>query len=193
MLGEKQFFKGVDGFATTKGKRVYVSSALAKAIEWPWAKGAAVLDLVDEPVVEVFDYNGRPLNGLSHFSTEFKLIFADTIVPPQPTIPVVALPHTMTFPQSLPATLPFTDLESLRRLWRHAITRPDGPFSLALYGVIESGKWKPNGRAKSWFSEPIEIDGLLVQSVKTSWIFLETDIYIQELRPGATIRIGRIN
>lgn len=193
MIGEKQYFKGTGGFATTKGKRVFVSEPLATHIGWPWSKTEAVLDLTPEPVVEVFDYNGRPLNGLSHFSTEFGLIFADTVEAP-PQIPQAPTPEVATlFAGPFPASFEFTTVEDLRRIWRHGLRRPDGPFRLTLHGTIKAGKWKPNGRAKAWFLEPIEIDGLTIQSVKSAWIFLEGDFFVQELQPGATIVLQRFS
>ena len=193
-MREKQLFQGVGGFATTKGKRVFVSSELARAIGWPWSESEVVRDLVDEGVVEVFDYNGRPLNGLSHLSMEFGLIFSDTLEVPATPGPLLSEAETQIVDPiailsvgPFPKHVPFTSIEALRRLWRLSLSHPAGPFSLAMSGVVTSGKWKPNGRAKAWIAEPIEFDLVRISCVKTSWIFLEGDFFAQILQPGAII------
>jgi hypothetical protein len=196
MSNQKSFFIDTPGFAIALGPRVYITEPLARSIGWPWAKPTVNPAVAPDPVVEVFDFNGRPIGGLSRFANEFELQAKDVPSLDLPFSQVVA--HEVVDPALLfetaasrPSTVTFrfTTVEALRRTWRQSLTRPDGPFSLTLSGVVSSGKWKPNGRAKAWFTEPIEVDNLKILSVKTNWIFLESDLFVSALEPGAIVTV----
>lgn len=190
------FFKEVSGSATMMAKRLFISKPLADSIGWPWTAGLSA------PKAEIFDYNGRPYRSIEHFCADYSLSLAVPLgtrsLEPAPTAssePKRAESGSESDLLSLfrraETSFQFTTMESLRRIWRHSLTHPNGPFRLYLSGVITSGKWKPFGRSRAWLPEPFEVEAFPIQCVKTAWIFLEGDFFVQELEPGSTVTVVR--
>lgn len=151
---------------TSKYARIFVDSAVASAISYPFTNPRS-FDGID--IVEVFDEDGKRYKNVETFAEAFEL----TVEFSESQEAAEEVPLMEEVPVDPASIFAFRSIEELRRTWRQANSVAQRELKLIMTGTIRIGKQRFE-KSKQWLEEAVTVNELTVERVATKWIFFNS-------------------